>query len=112
MCNGRNKRRCHCSMPFRREYSAARAQGLADARRGVSRSEEELRRIMAAVRADLARGLTDTGDRAAGAGGDARTRRRAEADEIDSCPCVNRDAGAADPGDVSTPCVKWPKKAT
>ena len=41
VCNGRDKRRYRCSMPFRCEYSAARAQLLADgelsaARRGVS----------------------------------------------------------------------------
>ena len=40
VCNGCNRRRYHCSMPFRCEYSAARAQLLADgelsaARRGV-----------------------------------------------------------------------------
>lgn len=63
VCNGCNKRRYHCSMPWRCEYSAARAQGLADglladARRGVNRSEEEFGRIMAAVRADTARGLS------------------------------------------------------
>lgn len=63
VCNGCNKRRYHCSMPWRCEYSAARAQRLADglladARRGVNRSEEEFGRIMAAVRADTARGLS------------------------------------------------------
>ena len=46
VCNGCNKRRYHCSMLFRCEYSAARAQLLADgelsaARRGVNRTEEE-----------------------------------------------------------------------
>ena len=30
VCNGCNRRRYHCSMPFRCEYSAARAQLLAD----------------------------------------------------------------------------------
>ena len=30
VCNGRDKRRYRCSMPFRCEYSAARAQLLAD----------------------------------------------------------------------------------
>ncbi|WP_160346559.1 hypothetical protein [Adlercreutzia mucosicola] len=44
VCNGCNKRRYHCGRPFRCEYSAARAQGLADgtlsdSRRGVDRSE-------------------------------------------------------------------------
>lgn len=63
VCNGCNKRRYHCGMKWRCEYSAARAQRLADglladARRGVDRSEEEFERIMAAVRADTARGLS------------------------------------------------------
>lgn len=52
VCNGCNKRRYHCSMPFRCEYSAARAQLLADgtlsaARRGVDRSEAEFEAIAA-----------------------------------------------------------------
>ena len=63
VCNGCNKRRYHCGRPFRCEYSAARAQGLADgtlsdSRRGVDRSEGEFERIAAAIRADLARGLS------------------------------------------------------
>lgn len=63
VCNGCNKRRYHCSMPFRCEYSAARAQLLADgelsaARRGVDRAEEEFESIAAKIRADLARGLS------------------------------------------------------
>lgn len=63
VCNGCNKRRYHCSMPFRCEYSAARAQLLADgelsaARRGVDRTEEEFESIAAKIRADLARGLS------------------------------------------------------
>lgn len=63
VCNGCNKRRYHCSMPFRCEYSAARAQAIADAtlsgsRRGVDRPEAEFERIAAAIRADLARGLS------------------------------------------------------
>ena len=63
VCNGRDKRRYRCSMPFRREYSAARAQLLADgelsaARRGVDRTEEEFESIAAKIRADLARGLS------------------------------------------------------
>ena len=63
VCNGRDKRRYHCSMPFRCEYSAARAQLLADgelsaARRGVDRTEEEFESIAAKIRADLARGLS------------------------------------------------------
>ena len=50
-------------MPFRCEYSAARAQLLADgelsaARRGVDRTEEEFESIAAKIRADLARGLS------------------------------------------------------
>lgn len=61
--NGRDKRRYRCSMPFRCEYSAARAQLLADgelsaARRGVDRTEEEFESIAAKIRADLARGLS------------------------------------------------------
>ena len=63
VCNGRDKRRYRCSMPFRCEYSAARAQLLADgelsaARRGVDRTEEEFESIAAKIRADLARGLS------------------------------------------------------
>ena len=63
VCNGCNKRRYRCSMPFRCEYSAARAQLLADgelsaARRGVDRTEEEFESIAAKIRADLARGLS------------------------------------------------------
>ena len=63
VCNGCNRRRYHCSMPFRCEYSAARAQLLADgelsaARRGVDRTEEEFESIAAKIRADLARGLS------------------------------------------------------
>lgn len=59
VCNGCNRRRYHCSMPFRCEYSAARAQLLADgelsaARRGVDRTEEEFEPIAAKIRADLA----------------------------------------------------------
>lgn len=58
VCNGCNKRRYRCSMPFRCEYSAARAQLLADgelsaARRGVDRTEEEFESIAAKIRADL-----------------------------------------------------------
>ncbi len=61
--NGCNKRRYHCSMPFRCEYSAARAQLLADgelsaARRGVDRSEAEFEAIAAKIGGDLARGLS------------------------------------------------------
>lgn len=63
VCNGRDKRRYHCSRPWRCEYSAARAQLLADgelsaARRGVDRTEEEFEAIAARIRADLARGLS------------------------------------------------------
>lgn len=63
VCNGRDKRRYRCSMPFRCEYSAARAQLLADGelsavRRGVDRTEEEFESIAAKIRADLARGLS------------------------------------------------------
>ncbi len=63
VCNGCSKRRYRCSMPFRCEYSAARAQLVADgelsaARRGVDRTEEEFEAIAAKIRADLARGLS------------------------------------------------------
>lgn len=73
VCNGCNKRRYHCSMPFRCEYSAARAQLLADgelsaSRRGVDRSEEEFEAIAAKIRADLARGLSPAQISAARAG--------------------------------------------
>lgn len=63
VCNGCKRRRYHCSMPWRCEHSATRAQRLADelladARRGVNRSEEEFELIMSCVRADLGRGLS------------------------------------------------------
>ena len=62
-CNGRGRRRYHCSRPWRCEYSAARAQTLADAllseaRRGVNAREGDFEAMMAAVRADMARGLS------------------------------------------------------
>ena len=62
-CNGCRRRRYHCTRRWRCEYSAARAQGLADAllseaRRGVNAREEGFEAMMAAVRSDVARGLS------------------------------------------------------
>lgn len=62
-CNGCRFRRYHCSRRWRCEYSAARAQALADAelresRTGVDRSEAEFERAMEIVRSDVARGLS------------------------------------------------------
>lgn len=62
-CNGCKFRRYHCSRKWRCEYSAARAQALADAelresRMGVDRSEAEFERAMEVVRSDVARGLS------------------------------------------------------
>ena len=62
-CNGCRLRRYHCNRPWRCEYSAARAQALADAelresRMGVDRGEAEFERVMGLVRADIARGLS------------------------------------------------------
>lgn len=62
-CNGCNRRRYHCTRKWCCEYSAARAQGLADAelresRTGVDRGEEEFERVMALIRADVSRGLS------------------------------------------------------
>lgn len=63
VCNGCNKRRYHCSRPWRCEYSAARAQALADrelseSRRGVDCDEGRFDWIMDRIRADAARGLS------------------------------------------------------
>ena len=63
VCNGCRLRRYHCSRTWRCEYSAMRAQAIADkelkdARRGVNREEVELEEAMAAIRADTARGLS------------------------------------------------------
>lgn len=62
-CNGCKLRRYHCSRRWRCEYSAARAQALADAelresRMGVDRDEAELERAMGLIRHDVARGLS------------------------------------------------------
>ena len=62
-CNGCRLRRYHCSRKWRCEYSAARAQALADAelresRTGVDRGEAEFERAMGIVRSDVARGLS------------------------------------------------------
>ena len=63
MCNGCNRRRYHCSRRWRCEYSAARAQALADgllseARRGVDCDEERFGWMMDRIHADVARGLS------------------------------------------------------
>lgn len=63
VCNGCRFRRYHCTRRWRCEYSAARAQALADellagARRGVDAREGDFEAMMAAVRADTARGLS------------------------------------------------------
>lgn len=63
VCNGCRYRRYHCTRKWRCEYSAARAQALADgllseARRGVNAREADFEAMMAAVRADVARGLS------------------------------------------------------
>lgn len=62
-CNGCRFRRYHCSRKWRCEYSAARAQALADAelresRMGVDRGEAEFERAMGLIRTDVARGLS------------------------------------------------------
>lgn len=62
-CNGCRFRRYHCSRRWRCEYSAARAQALADAelresRMGVDRGEAEFERAMGLIRSDVARGLS------------------------------------------------------
>lgn len=63
VCNGCKHRRYHCGRKWRCEYSAARAQHLADealseARKGVDRDERELEDMMAKIRSDVARGLS------------------------------------------------------
>lgn len=62
-CNGCRFRRYHCSRRWRCEYSAARAQALADAelresRMGVDRGEAEFERAMGLIRSAVARGLS------------------------------------------------------
>lgn len=62
-CNGCRLRRYHCSKKFKCEYSAPRAQALADgllseARKGVNKKEYDFERVMATIRSDVARGLS------------------------------------------------------
>jgi IS30 family transposase len=66
-CNGCRYRRYHCTRAWRCEYSAARAQRLSDelrsdSRRGVdmgeAEAEAEAGMALAAIRADIARGLS------------------------------------------------------
>ena len=62
-CNGCQHRRHGCRRALRCEYSAARAQALADgllseARKGVNKKEYDFERAMAEIRADVARGLS------------------------------------------------------
>lgn len=62
-CNGCPQRRRGCGRKWRCEYSAARAQRLADeelsgSRSGVDRGEDEFAEIMEALRVDLGRGLS------------------------------------------------------
>ena len=63
VCNGCKLRRYHCTYKWRCEYSALRAQILADdllvsARRGVNAREEHFEDMMAGIRSDVARGLS------------------------------------------------------
>ncbi len=63
VCNGCRLRRYHCTYRWRCEYSAARAQSLADgllasARRGVNARDGDFEDMMAKIRADVARGLS------------------------------------------------------
>lgn len=63
VCNGCNKRHYHCPSRWRCEYSAARAQALAEAelsesRRGVDCDEARFDWMMDRIRADVARGLS------------------------------------------------------
>lgn len=62
-CNGCQHRRYGCGKALRCEYSAARAQALADgllseARRGANKKEYDFGRAMALIRSDVARGLS------------------------------------------------------
>lgn len=62
-CNGCQHRRYSCGKALRCEYSAARAQALADnllseARRGVNAKEYDFERTMTLIRSDVARGLS------------------------------------------------------
>lgn len=63
VCNGCRFRRYRCARPWRCEYSAARAQTLAEAqlseaRRGVDCDEARFDWMMDRIRADVARGLS------------------------------------------------------
>lgn len=63
VCNGCRLRRYHCARRWRCEYSAARAQALADeelsaSRRGVDCDEARFDWMMDRIRADVARGLS------------------------------------------------------
>ena len=62
-CNGCQHRPYRCNRRLKCEYSAARAQALADgllseARRGVNKKEYDFESAMATIRADVARGLS------------------------------------------------------
>lgn len=62
-CNSCKYRRYHCSKKWKCEYSAARAQALANtllsqSRRGVNKKEYDFESAMALIRADVARGLS------------------------------------------------------
>ena len=62
-CNGCSSRRLRCSRRWGCEYSAARAQALADAelresRIGVDRTEAEFEYVMGLIRYDVSRGLS------------------------------------------------------
>ena len=63
VCNGCKYRRYHCSRKWRCEYSAARAhlsaeELLSQSRRGVNAAEQDFEKMMATIRADVARGLS------------------------------------------------------
>ena len=63
VCNGCKYRHYHCSRKFKCEYSAYRAQALADttcreARQGIDKSEEEFEHIVFVVKQDISRGLS------------------------------------------------------
>lgn len=62
-CNGCKSRKTYCTRTWRCEYSAARAQELADSelresRIGVDRTEVEFERAMGLIRYDVSRGLS------------------------------------------------------
>lgn len=62
-CNGCRMRRYHCSKKWRCEYSASRAQVLADialstSRMGVDRTETEFEYIIGLIRSDISRGMS------------------------------------------------------